>query len=648
MLQMSEMTYGSRRFKKTVPTGASTGAGRRTNTSPGGRNAVIWQWNSSTPRNPMWTDYDAMAIRTIEAGYQKYIKAGQGSRGIFGFGGGAEGICTFRISNGMQMEIDFETNRQRSRSGFRHVQRINRPVGGAAPTTRPGGRGQRPAPRRAIAAGMVAVVLGDDGVAKTVPTKTTTDLAQGAMVSFKLSVRSTFGGTFLKDCRGTVTSMKSNKAGTVPVFCATDGRTYDCAAKFLTVVPLVKVADMPPWQQKGAAAAAAAARPQKFPEECQVKTTRYTKDYYGDVVTTVEEKVVPATQLVCTLQAKPAVGQSIRALWQLSEMKVFKGVIAKHNTDGTMAIKYADGDFKPRCKLSWIMTEAPVSFDPAKMSKGMSVLVRPQKKHQQWAVGIYQGVVPAPRIPTTPNAAINRIIRVWKGDVTQLQVDAVQNAANAGLWAGAGLCGAIHKAAGPKLAEECRTFPVLRKKAQSTYSDAFGVRPSGFEGDRCQEGDTVMTKAYELPAKMVMHTVGPIGVKPAVLRSAYRSALKKATDNGARSLALCCISTGIYGYSLPQATPVAMSAVREWLEEGTNVTKLDAVIFCVFQPKELDLYSQYLPTFFPPASAAAFSALPPLKMIAARVPAQDTHETSELTGGPSAERRGWREQEERY
>jgi len=89
-------------------------------------------------------------------------------------------------------------------------------------------------------------------------------------------------------------------------------------------------------------------------------------------------------------------------------------------------------------------------------------------------------------------------------------------------------------------------------------------------------------------------------VKPEKLRSSYRSALTTATTLGLRSVALCCISTGIYGYPLQQATPVALSAVREWLGEGKNSEKLDAVIFCVFQDKELEIYRKWLPVFFPP------------------------------------------------
>lgn len=216
-------------------------------------------------------------------------------------------------------------------------------------------------------------------------------------------------------------------------------------------------------------------------------------------------------------------------------------------------------------------------------------------------------------MPTKPNAIVNQIVRLWKGDVTHLVVDAVQNAANSGLWAGSGLCGAIHKAAGHKLAKACKKYPVIHQKSIYDFdSSIFGRADESFgRGDRCDVGDTKITPGYNLPSKYVLHTVGPRGVKPDKLRSSYRSALEVATKAGLRSVALCCISTGIYGYPVQQATPVALSAVREWLEEGTNATKLDAVIFCVFQDKELSIYRKWFPIFYPPVAGqqAAFPKL---------------------------------------
>jgi len=104
---------------------------------------------------------------------------------------------------------------------------------------------------------------------------------------------------------------------------------------------------------------------------------------------------------------------------------------------------------------------------------------------------------------------------------------------------------------------------------------------------------------YNLHAKAVLHTVGPMGVKPEILRSAYRSALDQSLAHGLKSIALCAISTGIFGYDIRKATPVAMATVREWLEEEDHAERMDAVIFCVFQDSDRRAYEMYMPTFFP-------------------------------------------------
>jgi O-acetyl-ADP-ribose deacetylase (regulator of RNase III) len=106
-----------------------------------------------------------------------------------------------------------------------------------------------------------------------------------------------------------------------------------------------------------------------------------------------------------------------------------------------------------------------------------------------------------------------------------------------------------------------------------------------------------VTHGFRLHAKSVLHSVGPIGVKPAVLASSFVSALDGAKANGARSVALCCISTGVYGYPIEQATPVALSTVRQWLERNRGA--LDSVIFCVFNPQDAAIYTKWMTVFFP-------------------------------------------------
>lgn len=147
-------------------------------------------------------------------------------------------------------------------------------------------------------------------------------------------------------------------------------------------------------------------------------------------------------------------------------------------------------------------------------------------------------------------------------DITTLDTDAIVNAANELLAPGGGVCGAIHRAAGPELARACARI------------------------GRCPTGEARLTPGFRLPARYVIHAVGPVwrggGEGEAVLlASAYRSALRLARDHGLRSVAFPAISTGIYDYPLDQATGVAVSTVREAASVSAS---LDRVIFACFSP----------------------------------------------------------------
>lgn len=179
------------------------------------------------------------------------------------------------------------------------------------------------------------------------------------------------------------------------------------------------------------------------------------------------------------------------------------------------------------------------------------------------------------------NKKLDGRISLYTGDITQLEVDAIVNAANKTLLGGGGVDGAIHRAAGPQLKEECATL--------------LG----------CETGQAKVTGGYGLPAKYVIHTVGPIVMgsvgdqERGALRACYRSCLEVAAapHAAARSLAFPCISTGIYGYPPDQAVHVALATVREYLDEHPD--KLDRVIFCVFLPADRELYLKNLPLYFP-------------------------------------------------
>ncbi len=163
-------------------------------------------------------------------------------------------------------------------------------------------------------------------------------------------------------------------------------------------------------------------------------------------------------------------------------------------------------------------------------------------------------------------------IEVVKGDITQQNVDAIVNAANTTLLGGGGVDGAIHRAAGPQLLEECKTL------------------------GGCATGDAKITKGYELQAKWVIHTVGPVwsGGKrgePERLRGCYQRSLALAAENGIASIAFPSISTGAYRYPVEEAAHIAVDTVRSGVSGETSV-KL--VRFVCFSDSDYDLYRSLL------------------------------------------------------
>jgi O-acetyl-ADP-ribose deacetylase len=151
-------------------------------------------------------------------------------------------------------------------------------------------------------------------------------------------------------------------------------------------------------------------------------------------------------------------------------------------------------------------------------------------------------------------------IEVVQGDITKQEVDAIVNAANPSLLGGGGVDGAIHRAAGPELLEECRTI------------------------GGCPTGQARITRGYRLPARYVIHTVGPVwhgGEKDedALLAACYRNALNLALQNGLRSIAFPAISTGVYGYPIQRATDIAVREVRQFLDSQPEIEKVRFVCF---------------------------------------------------------------------
>jgi O-acetyl-ADP-ribose deacetylase len=163
-------------------------------------------------------------------------------------------------------------------------------------------------------------------------------------------------------------------------------------------------------------------------------------------------------------------------------------------------------------------------------------------------------------------------IRIVKGDITALEVDAIVNAANTSLLGGGGVDGAIHYAAGPELLEECRRL------------------------NGCATGEACITRGYRLPARWIIHTVGPVwkgGTRneAALLASCYENSLKLAAEKNLKSMAFPAISTGAFAYPLKEATEIAIREVRRFTKESQA---LQEVVFCCYSGEDFATYKKLM------------------------------------------------------
>jgi len=166
----------------------------------------------------------------------------------------------------------------------------------------------------------------------------------------------------------------------------------------------------------------------------------------------------------------------------------------------------------------------------------------------------------------------NMKIKLFRGDITTLEVDAIVNAANSSLLGGGGVDGAIHRAAGKDLLAECKLL------------------------NGCITGDAKITNGYNLPAKFVIHTVGPVwrggkSGEPEKLALCYQRSLELAVENEIKTIAFPNISTGVYGYPKKDAAKIAVQTVISFIEKNNEIQQ---VILCVFDDENFEIYSDLL------------------------------------------------------
>lgn len=163
-------------------------------------------------------------------------------------------------------------------------------------------------------------------------------------------------------------------------------------------------------------------------------------------------------------------------------------------------------------------------------------------------------------------------IEIYKGDITKIKVEAIVNAANTSLLGGGGVDGAIHKAAGPKLKEECRKL------------------------NGCETGKAKITKGYNLPSDYVIHTPGPVwrgghNNEEELLKSSYKSCLEIAVKKGIKSIAFPSISTGVYNFPLEKAAYIAVNTVQNFCEKECSIKE---IIFVCFDDKTKRVYKEII------------------------------------------------------
>ncbi|XP_066933474.1 ADP-ribose glycohydrolase MACROD2-like isoform X1 [Clytia hemisphaerica] len=173
----------------------------------------------------------------------------------------------------------------------------------------------------------------------------------------------------------------------------------------------------------------------------------------------------------------------------------------------------------------------------------------------------------------TPNNAINKRVSLYTGDIRCLEIDTIVNAANESLLGGGGVDGAIHKAAGKSLKKECELL------------------------GGCRPGYAKISGGHRLPAKYVIHTVGPRNKDGEILKSCYTNVFSLVREKNIKTIAFPCIATGVFGFPIEEATNIALKTTRDWLEDHHE--EVERIIFCVFNEDTKKIYAKLMKLYFP-------------------------------------------------
>ncbi|XP_067942263.1 ADP-ribose glycohydrolase MACROD2-like isoform X2 [Watersipora subatra] len=243
-----------------------------------------------------------------------------------------------------------------------------------------------------------------------------------------------------------------------------------------------------------------------------------------------------------------------------------------------MAVSTEPGSRNTKTSVQHIETDSRPQWE---VQKERFMKMPLDKKREQYACGknyiaYNEYNFPKPNHIERPN--LNKVC-VWRGDITTLEFDAIVNAANERMRGGGGVDGAIHKAAGLSLLQE----------SIDLYKDG------------CKTGEAKITGGYKLPAKYIIHTVGPRDRSEAKLRSCYESVLRLVEDYDLQTVAFPCIATGVFGYPNEAAANVALTTVLNWL--GAHPQFTGRIVFCVFLPQDENIYHQLIQKRLPSQSS---------------------------------------------